>query len=280
MKRVVISALAFAIPFLAIAAIAQASPTLPAAIYHGYATDPGANIPLSGPGSATHAYSDLLNPLDSADFSMTLAGTPDPLASAGVDSSISTATASAQLFYYMEVVGGSGPVPVTVDVIASLFASSYGDGSGGAAFQIQQVSGISGSTICSSGSPCLVQSWGTCSVASAPGFCVGTPTAISVDTAESLFSNTLYVIEVAASAGSPDPLVPYTVTGGGKGSADPSFAIDPITIDAGAYSLIFSDGIGNPASGPGPSSVPEPATWAVLLAGIGALAALRRVRSV
>jgi hypothetical protein len=61
-------------------------------------------------------------------------------------------------------------------------------------------------------------------------------------------------------------------------SLDPTFAIAPGTANSGAYSFIFSDGIGNTA--PGGGGVPEPSVWALMLIGFGGLgAALRRRRA-
>lgn len=59
--------------------------------------------------------------------------------------------------------------------------------------------------------------------------------------------------------------------------ADPMISIDPRTPNAGAYTLLFSDGVGN-AIGAVPG-VPEPAVWALMLAGCGVLGLrARRVR--
>ncbi len=49
--------------------------------------------------------------------------------------------------------------------------------------------------------------------------------------------------------------------------ADPRISIDPLTANAGLYTLAFSDGIGN-SVGQVPG-VPEPAPWALMLAGLG-----------
>jgi hypothetical protein len=73
--------------------------------------------------------------------------------------------------------------------------------------------------------------------------------------------NTVYMEVSADSAAfmNPNPSYSHVV-------ADPILSIDPLTPNAGAYSLVFSDGIGNSAA-----AVPEPANWALMLAGIGAL---------
>ena len=46
--------------------------------------------------------------------------------------------------------------------------------------------------------------------------------------------------------------------------ADPVLSIDPLTPNAGAFWLVFSDGIGNAVP-----AVPEPANWVLMLAGFG-----------
>lgn len=247
--------------------------SLPPALYQGYSPIPpvvGTQPELKHAGTYSKVYNDPINPLDSGAFSITLTGAPDPSVSAGVESSISTFTASGALFYYFEIVGGVMGTPVTLDLTASLSATSYGDGSGGAAMQIEQVSYISfvyssAGTDCSLETPCGVPGadWTACSVNEAPGDCGGQPNSVTVSTKETLDADTIYQVELAATAGAPDPLVKYSVTGGGKGTVDPHLAIDPATPDAGAYSLAFSAGIGNSPA----TAVPEPSTW--ILLGVG-----------
>jgi hypothetical protein len=255
--------------------------SLPAAIYKGYAPNPpsvGSPPELTHPGTYSQTYNSLIDPLGSYQFSITLAGAPSPFASAGVASGDSQISASGQLAYYFEIVGPAGQTPVRVDLTASLFATSYGDGSGGAVMQIQQVSGVSfvyssAGTACTNEAPCAVvgADWGACSVNEAPGDCGGEPTSVAVSTKESLYSNTTYVVELAASAEAFDPLVKYSASGGGKGVVDPHVAIDPSTPDAAAYSLAFSAGIGNSLA----PAVPEPPSWILLSVGFAGAGLLR-----
>lgn len=256
---------------------AASLPALPDAIYQGYSPIPpisGTPPELTGPGTYSQTYQDPINVLDSGQVSITLLGAPSPFASAGVDSSISTFTASGHLFYYFEIVGGAGANPVKLNLTASLSATSYGDGNGGASMQIQQVSGVSfvnnsGGTACSNGAPCgvLGADWAVCSVAASSAFCSGEPDSIVLpSTPLSLFSNTVYLVELAASAGAPDPLVPYSVTGGGKGVVDPQLTIDPS--NTAGYSLDFSPGIGNSST----PVVPEPSTWILFSVGFAGVA--------
>jgi len=71
--------------------------------------------------------------------------------------------------------------------------------------------------------------------------------------------NTVYMDVYANAAGGPNPSYSHV-------RADPVLSIDPLTSNAGAYRLVFSDGIGNSVA-----TVPEPANWALMLVGIGAL---------
>jgi hypothetical protein len=250
--------------------------SLPAAIYQGYGPNqPAFNSPpeLTHAGTYAQTYNDLSDPFASYQFSVTLAGAPSPYVSAGVTSGSGTTYASGDLFYSFEIVGGAGATPVKLDVTASLFATSYGDGSGGAGMLIEQVSGVSfvyssAGTACSIEAPCGIPGggdWAVCSVNEAPGDCGSEPKSWAISAQESLYANTIYDVELSASTAAPDPLVKYIATGGGKGVADPHFAIDPSTPDPSAYSLAFSAGIGN--SSVAPTTVPEPSTW--ILFGVG-----------
>jgi hypothetical protein len=73
--------------------------------------------------------------------------------------------------------------------------------------------------------------------------------------------NTVYMEVSADSAAFANPNASYSHV-----VADPILSIDPLTPNAGAYRLVFSDGIGNSAA-----AVPEPANWMLMFGGIAAL---------
>jgi hypothetical protein len=259
-------------------AAAQAPP-VPAAIYKGSASDPGSVITESGPGTWAHDYNSTINPMDQAGYNISLSGIPSPAVYAQASAENDAASASAQIFYDMEIHDSTSSTsinPVTVDISAYLSATSSANSTGGAVFQIEQDSGFVGSNNCGI-TPCLIQSWSACASAENPSLCSGQPTSLLLTTTESLFSNTLYSLEVSAAAVAPRPLTSSTIgTGDGSGFADPSFGIDSLTVDAGNYSFLFSEGIGNVFVGPPvpTSSVPEPGSLAVFgaaLAGFGAM---------
>ncbi len=60
--------------------------------------------------------------------------------------------------------------------------------------------------------------------------------------------------------------------GAAKGFIDPIITIDPSFADASRYHLVFFNGAGNPLS------LPEPATWAMMLVGFGAAGSVMRAR--
>jgi len=271
-----IAAAVQAVPFTLLATM-PALAGVPPAVYTGNAFDPGSVANLSNAGSAGHAYTDPTGGLDASSYSMSLAGTPDPAVSANIVFNYTPYTdvnASAQVRYYFEITNSTGStdqMPVTADVAAYLSASSFGDGLGGATFQIQQLSYISGSTVCSTGAPCAVQSWFACAAQDPFRCAASTPVSLYVNTTESLFSNTQYVVQLSAVAS-----VNYSVaspSGTAGGFVDPGFGIDPATLNAADYSFLFSDGIGNQ----GPAPVPLPASITLLGLGLAGLGAMRRL---
>jgi hypothetical protein len=79
-----------------------------------------------------------------------------------------------------------------------------------------------------------------------------------------LLTNTQYMVEVSASAGALTNSAASVLAG-----ADPYIFIDPAFVGGDQFSLLISDGVGNVAA------VPEPSTWAMVIlgfAGIGFMA--------
>ena len=89
--------------------------------------------------------------------------------------------------------------------------------------------------------------------------------ATALDTTLQITTNPGYVssvdLEIEAGTGfSANPIAGYA-------SADPFIFIDPSVPDASAYTITLSPGVANGL--PGMGGVPEPATWAMMLAGLG-----------
>jgi len=149
--------------------------------------------------------------------------------------------------YYFAVIG-----PQNVDVHLLINGGGHLDATGGGAVEVDEnINNITNfSQTCRSGS------------SQCGDFTYSQSVSITSDTAVYL-SLAIFAIAENGSAG---------------GFIDPMITIDPNFVDAGLYHLEFSDGItnGSPLS-PG---VPEPASWALMIAGFGlAGAALRRRRS-
>jgi hypothetical protein len=232
---------------------------LPDAVYKGFAPGmPGPDpIPnLSKPGTISGAHSvPGSSPPATEQWTVTLAGDPSPSALAGVDQSNDGAYAKGSVLYYMEISGGSGPTPVTVDLTASLFTSSYGDGGAVASLEIQ---GACSPTSC----PFPSAEFDVCSVAEV-GCSAGLPPTLNlVSPKVSLDSNTLYTVFIQATASAPVEGVSSLVnTGGARADVDPYFALDLSTPEG--FSLAFSPGIGNSST----PTVPEPSSWILLCIG-------------
>jgi hypothetical protein len=64
---------------------------------------------------------------------------------------------------------------------------------------------------------------------------------------------------------------------GGTVSVDPRIYVDPSFPNASDYQILLSDGIGNGI--PSTTGVPEPATWAMVLFGIGVVGVMARRRA-
>ena len=77
--------------------------------------------------------------------------------------------------------------------------------------------------------------------------------------------NTVYMDVYADAAAGPNP-------SSASATADPIISIDHSTLNFGDYALLFSPGVGN-------GGVPEPATWTLMLAGLGLAGARLRRRA-
>ncbi|HEX2818346.1 MAG TPA: PEP-CTERM sorting domain-containing protein, partial [Phenylobacterium sp.] len=91
------------------------------------------------------------------------------------------------------------------------------------------------------------------------------------------FSGTLAILAASGSVGT---LGLNADVGGGIGplassaDADPFIFVDPSFANAGLYSIVVSEGVGNAL--PTTSPVPEPSSWLLLIGGFTGVAALRR----
>jgi hypothetical protein len=261
----------------AIPAVVQASGiSLPAAKYGADAYAGSYLLPPCGlscaeltvPGTVTD--SSISGPSQSSMAIASLTGSPIPMVSAHANAGTDAAVAASQIVYYMEITGGLGTSPVTLDVFASGFASASGGGAAaGGALEIQDSSSLA-----------IVADWTTCANTIFAASCSGLPTSFNLLGAPvALSANTLYAVNITASGSVGGCLSPPCAlqTGDAQAFTDPRFVIDPSTPDLSLYSLDFSAGIGNTALAP----VPEPGTWALLLGGIAMFGAAkaRRMRA-
>ena len=168
---------------------------------------------------------------------------------------------SGSLTYYFEVVGPSAYVPIDIDfhlhqqdtlssVPAEANITSVAGSGGGFDFK----------AICSASDPCADHSndfVGTLHLSPISGF--SNSVELDMD------------IGVAYSIDNP-------IANSGFAYADPFIYIDPSFADAADYSIILSPGVSNAVPTLTPP-VPEPETWALMLAGFGLVGTLgRRLR--
>jgi hypothetical protein len=146
-------------------------------------------------------------------------------------------------YYYFEVVGPGGPYSNSVPIVVDAKVTASGSGAD---------TGVSGS---------IGDDYGTVAELGAPG-------SVSVAKDQDVASNVVLTMTLRSEA---------TVWDGGSGtvSVDPFIFIDPTFLaENPGYSLDFSPAVGN-----SPSGVPEPATWATMLLGVGMIGAgLRMAR--
>jgi hypothetical protein len=193
---------------------------------------------------------------------------------------IFSASAYAESIYSFAVYGPDN-IDVTI-VLQGRVEATVTDFGSGADVYAQTAFDVSGLAVPLSG-PQAVSMF--CEHTDSTGQC-GTRDFTTVLTIKS-FTDTLAggvgTIDLAVSAGAQGRSLgfnaPYAVNGGvARATADPFFSIDPtFALEHPGYRLVFSDGFSNGAL-PGQSdAVPEPASWALMIAGFGlAGAALRR----
>ena len=164
------------------------------------------------------------------------------------------AGANAQLTYYFAVLGGNSGDHVHLDIAALLHWETPGNNPNAYAFSRVIVTTSLGevfANICTN----------SCGVGSGLTDFFG---GLNVDAASGSI-NTVEMDVVANPGFSQD-------ANSASAFADPMISIDLSTPNAGDYSLVFSDGVGNSVGATG--GVPEPAAWALMVAGFG-LAGLR-----
>lgn len=229
----------FALAFLLISALygssAQAvTVILPDAIYSGALNMAGA-ITRSEPINAS-----------TSNWSVSQAATPNPTVSASTTSLLLTPQYNlfSEVTYYFEIVnkfgGSTTPAPVLTNVVSHITLSSSGGASEVEIF-------VAGTNVIDA----------TCGAEGDNVFC-GTK---RVSYRATLMTNTVYEIALSAigiAAAYTDPVVSTTFA-----MVDPVIEVDPSDPNAGDFIVLTSPGIGN--------AVPEPATWAMMLAGFAGL---------
>lgn len=168
------------------------------------------------------------------------------------------------LEYFMEIVGpGSGLAPL--HVLGAGGVTSFNGGDGFASLDMA-TPGIEFRTAVDSHS-------GVLTIGDADGLQLIVPdgSSFGIDGTMLFPINTVIDVRMVAIADSDIEFGPSAASA----LIDPIFSIDPSFANAGLYSIITSDGIGNGGAG----GVPEPSVWALMLVGFGTLgAALRRRR--
>ena len=173
-------------------------------------------------------------------------GTPSLLAISHVASGGGSAYAVAYLKYYFTLTGpGSALVPLSARIVASMQSVNHGS----------TQSGVSAGVYISAASTTAVN--------------LGSPQGFDIDhtfTGTQSFlarSGDLDFVLLSVSAGTSADFVHND--GFARAYADPFISIDPAFAVANpGYSLSFSPGVGN-----SPGGVPEPAAWAMMMAGFG-----------
>lgn len=177
-----------------------------------------------------------------------------------------------QLYYFLAISGSTPTVSVSVSaMLAASSSANISNGSGTASFFVQKQSGeevLHDTVSFDSTAPFANVNVTGDNVLGYHGKIVESGT-------YSFQTGSVYVIGLTARATATDFGSATIPTGLQEtaASVDPSFAIAAGVPDAASYRFIISDGIGNAPP------VPEPPTWALMIAGFGWLAARSRRHS-
>ena len=241
--------LAAILAFAALPSVARAD-GVPSAGFSGSAS--GSNASLSGPGTLNGSA---CSPgpeggCESGTVTLAYSGGNASASASGTTSGgngVPNAVADGVVFFFFIV---SGPANTEVPLIFSGSGSTSASG----------VYATSQSQFYSPGG-----FFDACSESGVPGACSNgagglEPTSYAGQKFASISSNTLEDIEVIVGGGS------TLGSGSWSASVDPTIEINPTFADAGEFTIEFSPDIITV-----PPSMPEPATWALLLIGIGVL---------
>jgi hypothetical protein len=167
-----------------------------------------------------------------------------------------SAGATSRLDYTFEVTGGKAGDLVPLDIVTVLNAIEQGGGYAFARIIVTTGQGSVSENICTDGcggGTDVTSFFGTLNIDARSG---------EQDTVD-LYAETIGNFSQAANTG--------------YASVDPMISIDQGFASAGDYSILLSDGVANSVESP--AGVPEPAAWALMLAGFAGVGGLLRRRS-
>jgi hypothetical protein len=209
-----------------------------------------------------------------AQATVTGAATPGPALTVGVSDQLSSldidyshAAANATLSYSFELVGPAGLVPTDISAVVDTTSVAGGSTRAGAAAYLE---------ISQSGGGSYVFYGFACTGGLAEGCPSFNVSSFTLNSVFPLVANHYYNVYMSIGADTySDQIFPFAA-GSGAASAfvDPYVRIDPTFANADQYSLWVTPGVGDAAA------VPEPATWAMLMLGLGAVGVALRQRKV
>jgi hypothetical protein len=199
-----------------------------------------------------------------------VSASPNPAGSVSVSAGSQAEGAAADINYYIEFSGPTATVPIQVNATASAsgiggnaqlwitdpqYNTSYlnliASTDGGAYYGLNGLGPCSGDTLGQQ----------SCGASYVPG------TAVSNNLTWTAKTNFVYYVNLDASVRS------LPNNGNASASIDPTFSIASSVPDPQDYSILISDGIGNPAAS---TASPEPSTAILLFSGIGTVVCLAR----